>query len=52
LIRVSELLPRDCKLTEKSVLDNARGQEEILLKEALYVQMTLTEDHSNWDRSH
>ena len=35
---------------ETSVLDTARGQGEVLLNEALHIQMTTAEEHFSRDR--
>jgi len=35
---------------ETSMLDRARGQGELLLKEALHIQMTPAEECFNWDK--
>ena len=36
------------RLGETTVLDHGRGQE-LLVKEALHIQMTPSEEHFNWD---
>ena len=35
---------------QTSVLDRARGQVELLLREALHIQMTSAEGCFDWDR--